>query len=103
MIFIYVLHLIPRLMDDQAWTKDDEHYVSDHFDRLKKDTAEGIVLLAGRTSQTDETGFGIVIFQANSLIEAQDYMANDPAVLNGIMTAEVHEFRLALWSPTYQK
>ncbi len=103
MRYIYVLRLIPRLQDDQAWTSEDEHWVSEHFERLNRDTAIGKVLLAGRTSQTDETGFGIVIFEATSLSEATHYMATDPAVLNGIMTAEIHEFRLALWSSTYQK
>jgi uncharacterized protein YciI len=43
-----------------------------------------------------DKAFGIVVFQASSEEEAQEYMKNDPAVKKGIMTAELHPFRISL-------
>jgi hypothetical protein len=33
--FIYVLHLVPRLYSDAAWTKDDEAVIARHLARFK--------------------------------------------------------------------
>lgn len=44
----------------------------------------------------DEKTFGIVIFEADSEEEAQLIMKNDPAVAEGIMTADLFPYRVAL-------
>ena len=44
----------------------------------------------------DPPGFGIVVFGARDRQEAEGFMKNDPAVKKGIMTAELHKFRIAL-------
>jgi uncharacterized protein YciI len=61
---------------------------------------EGVVILAGRTEQTDETGFGIVIFLAENEQEAEKFMNNDPAIANDLMTGELSRYRLALYAGT---
>lgn len=55
--------------------------------------AEGRLLLAG---PCDDEAFGVVIFKAASLAEAERLAAEDPAAVAGLMTAEVHEFRVAV-------
>jgi uncharacterized protein YciI len=94
--YIYVLKLRPDLLDDEAWTDKEEKIVSDHFNRLKTDTEAGKVILAGRTLNSDTTQFGIVIFIDESWDTALDYMKKDPAVLEGVMTATLYPYRVAL-------
>ena len=40
--------------------------ISAHYNYLKALTDQGVVILAGRTLNTDESSFGIVIFRADS-------------------------------------
>ncbi len=94
--YIYVLRLPERLYDPESWTEEEKNIVSHHFSYLKKNVEDGVVILAGRTDQTDETGFGIVIFLARSETEAERFMNNDPAVASEIMTGELSRYRLAL-------
>jgi uncharacterized protein YciI len=94
--FIYVLHLVPRLYSDSAWTKDDEAALGRHFARLKKAVEAGELILAGRTTEPGDKTFGIAIFQAADEKAARSFMESDPAVVAGLMTAELHPFAVAL-------
>lgn len=69
-----------------------------HFNYLKKNCDEGNVLLAGRTSLgvEDENNSGICIFKAESADTARNFLDNDPAVINGVMTARLFPFSLAM-------
>ncbi|MEA3321584.1 MAG: YciI family protein [Bacillota bacterium] len=99
--YIYLLRLPERLYDPERWTEEEKTIVSRHFTYLKKNVEKGVVVLAGRTEQTDETGFGIVIFLARNEAEAERFMNNDPAVLSEIMTAELSPYRLALMNEKF--
>ena len=79
-------------------TEDESRIVSAHFDYLKGLTDEGIVMLAGRTLNTDPSSFGIVIFTAESEVAAQAIVDADPAVSAGIMNADLFPYRTALFS-----
>ena len=94
--FIYVLHLVPRLHDDKAWTEQDKAAVERHFNRFKTAVESGEVILVGRTPEPGEKTFGIAIFQAADETAARLFMNEDPAVAGGQMTAELHPFRIAL-------
>lgn len=94
--FIYVLRLVPRLHDDKSWTDSDKAAVERHFNRLKDATKTGQVFLAGRTPESGDKTFGIVIFEAANEEAARVFMNGDPAVIAGIMTAELHPFGIAL-------
>lgn len=94
--FAFVLKLIPRLLDDNAWTKDDEEAVGKHFRRLQRLHKQGIVLFAGRTLTNDNDQFGLVIVQAASKEEAEILMNEDDAVKAGIMTTKLFPFAVAL-------
>jgi len=68
-----------------------------HFDYLHDLVQRGVVHLAARTLTTDEATFGIVILSAASEDEARRIVADDPAVRNGVMRAELFPCRVALW------
>lgn len=95
--FIYVLKLIPRLLDEKNWTKEDSEVVGRHFRRLQQLHKEGNVILAGRTlNESDPSQFGVVIIEANSEAEARKMMEEDDAVKENIMTAQLFPFSVAL-------
>jgi uncharacterized protein len=94
--FIYVLKLVPRLYADSAWTKEDTAALERHFARFQEATKSGQLILAGRTSEPGDKTFGIAIFEAPDEDAARKFMQEDPAVVGGLMTAELHPFAVAL-------
>ena len=85
----------PEMLIDGA-TPEEDAAVDAHFSYLQDLTRRGVVLLAGRTLNTDPSAFGIVIFQAESDQHARDIMQADPAVCAGVMRAELFPYRVAL-------
>jgi uncharacterized protein YciI len=94
--FIYVLRLVPRLHADSAWTKEDNAVLERHFVRFQQAARSGQLILAGRTSEPGDKTFGIAIFEAPDKDAARKFMESDPAVVAGLMTAELHPFSVAL-------
>ena len=66
-----------------------------HGDYLKNLAALGVVMLAGRTTNNDETTVGIVIVKAPDENAAHSIMERDPFVTNGLMNATLFPFRVA--------
>ena len=52
----------------------------------------------GRTQTTDISGFGIVIFRADSEESALNIMNNDPAIKSGVMHSELFPYKIACLS-----
>jgi uncharacterized protein YciI len=94
--FIYVLRLVPRLHSDSAWTQEDKIALDRHFARFQHAIETGELILAGRTREPGDKTFGIAIFEANDEAAARKFMESDPAVVAGLMTAELHPFAVAL-------
>ena len=94
--FIYVLRLVPRLYSDAAWTKEDNAAIERHLNRFKQAIETGKLILAGRTPEPGDKTFGIAIFEAKDEMAAKKFMDEDPAVVAGLMTAELHPFAVAL-------
>lgn len=95
--FIYVLKLIPRLLNEKNWTEQDGLIVERHFRRLQRLHKEGTVILAGRTlNDADPSQFGVVILEAKSEEEARKLMEDDDTVKQKIMTAQLFPFKVAL-------
>jgi uncharacterized protein YciI len=94
--FIYVLHLVPRLQDDKAWTAEDKAAVQRHLSNFKEAIQSGQLILAGRTMEPGDKEFGIAIFTAADEAAARKFMEADPAVTAGVMTAELHPFAVVL-------
>jgi len=94
--FIYVLHLVPRLYADAAWTAEDKMALSRHFARFQRAIETRELILAGRTAEAGDKTFGIAIFEAADEAAARKFMESDPAVVSGLMTADLHPFAVAL-------
>ena len=94
--FLYKLKVVPRLIKPEAWTDVDNKIVEVHFKRLVNLMENGILITAGRTLNEDESSFGIVVIEVENEKEARQLMNDDPAVKDGIMTAELFPYRTAL-------
>lgn len=70
--------------------------VERHFAYLKNLTEQGVVLMAGRTLNTDAESFGICIFRAEDEASARRIVEADPAVAAGAMSARLFPYRVAL-------
>lgn len=90
--WIYVVHLI-RPAAIASPTEEESAAIDRHFVRLQQACGAGIVRLAGPAT---DGAFGIVIFEAADETAARSFMADDPAVRAGVMTAELHPFRVSL-------
>lgn len=77
-------------------TPQEAEVISSHFDYLKGLTDNGVAIFVGRTLTTDESTFGLTIFEADSEVAARQIMNNDPAVIQGVMRAELYPFRLVM-------
>lgn len=90
-VFIYELRLAKS--DPSALNSEEIDIINEHFNYLKMLVREGRVLLAGRCR---DIAFGIVLFRAEALCEAEVIMKEDPAVAKQVMTATCHPFEIAL-------
>jgi uncharacterized protein len=85
-----------RLIDMSTFgnmTDDEEQIISEHFMYLKDALKRGQLILAGPCVNGE---FGLVIYRAESMEKAQRFMEGDPAIAQGLMAAELHEFRMSL-------
>src|SRR5689334_7112764 len=91
--WIYFLHP-PR--DDFAATMTDEEKAvwGEHFVRLQQLLADGVLILAGPTLGTINTG--VCVFEADDEDAARAVMEADPTVASGIARGELRPFRAAL-------
>jgi uncharacterized protein YciI len=94
--FVYVLHVSPSHHDQANWSEADRAAVGAHFKRLQNATAAGQVILAGKTDEPLDRTFGLVVFEASDASAAETFMKEDPAVIAGVMTAELHPYAVAL-------
>jgi len=94
--YLYVLRLVPRLHDPAAWTEADRATVAAHFQYLQAAAQQGRLVIAGRTDEPLDATFGIAVFEAESDAAARAFMASDPTVAAGVMTATLHPYSIAL-------
>jgi len=96
MQFIYVLQLTPQFTQQKNWTDETNRIVGEHFNYLKTNFERGIVRFVGKTDYAIDhpDNRGISVFEAEDIAAANIFMQNDPCVINGVMTATVHPFRV---------
>ena len=94
--FLFMIRPIRVAMLTEGPTSEEETVLTDHFSYLKDLTDRGVVELAGRTLNSDETSFGTVILRADSEEAAREIMNGDPVVKRGVMRAELYPYRIAL-------
>lgn len=101
----FIYRIVPTRIEmlKSGPTPEESEATQDHFAYVNDGVRKGRVLLAGRTLIPDETTFGIVIFRADSDEEAKTFMDEDPAVREGVMTATLFPFRVALLAETWPR
>jgi uncharacterized protein YciI len=95
--FLYRIKPVRAAMLAEGPTDSEVAIIGEHFSHLERLVAKGIVFMAGRTLNTDDSSFGIVVFVAESELEALALMNADPAVKQGLMKAELFPFTAPLW------
>ena len=94
--WIYVLKPTHLEMLTEGSTPEEDEIVERHFAYLGDLTEKGVMILVVRTQTADESTFGIAIFEADDEAAARTIMENDPAVKNGVMTATLYPYKVAL-------
>jgi len=94
--WLYYLKPTRLEMVTEGSTPEEAGIVSRHFAYLKDLTEKGVMILMGRTQNNDESTFGIAIFEAEDETMALAIMENDPAVKNGVKTATLYPYKVAL-------
>ncbi len=101
--FLYRIQPVRHDMLTKGSNEFESRIVSEHFNYLKRLTEDGVVILAGRTQNTDYSSFGIVLLKAETIEAAREIMLNDPAVKNKVFRAELYPYRTSLFNPDNAK
>jgi uncharacterized protein YciI len=94
--WLYILKVTRLEMLTEGSTEEEDRIVGEHFQHLKRLLDEGITILMGRTANNDEDTMGLVVFRAENEAEARRIMERDPAISNGVMSATLYPYRVAL-------
>jgi uncharacterized protein YciI len=97
--FLYRIQPVRDEMLTKGTIEFESRIVSEHFNYLKRLAEEGVVILAGRTQNTDYSSFGIVLLKAETIDAAREIMLNDPALKNNVFRAELYPYKTSLFSP----
>jgi uncharacterized protein YciI len=96
--FVYFLRAKRLEMLTSGPTDEEARAMAEHSNYLAQLADRGVVRLAGRTTNSDETTVGIVIVNATDEAAARTVMDNDPFVKTGLMNASFFPFRIAYQS-----
>jgi len=93
--YIYILNLLPEFRDETKWTEKENKILEEHAARLERQSKRGTVKYVGRTDLpiSNETNFGLVVFEAESDTMAELFAQADPAVMGGMMTVKCLPFK----------
>ena len=91
--WVYFLHA-PREGFAATMTEEEQEVWGVHFERLQRLLAEGVLVLAGPTLGTTNTG--ITVFEAEDEAAARKIMEDDPVVAGGYARGELRPFRVSL-------
>ncbi len=75
-------------------TDDEAAVFGEHFEHLSRLLADGVLVLAGPTLGTTNTG--LCVFDAPDEAAARAVMESDPAIARGVVTGELREMRVSL-------
>ncbi len=96
MEFLYLLTPTRPAMLTDGQTEAESAAVGRHFAYLQQLEAAGSLILAGRTTENTQHTIGLAIFNAKDEAAARAIMLADPAVVAGVMQAELRPYRVAL-------
>ena len=89
--FAYLLRLVKRESFGK-FSPAEEAIIDEHSEYLGKASQDKKVILYGPCLDGE---FGLVIFRASSNMDAERFMKNDPAIKKGVMTGELHSYRVS--------
>jgi uncharacterized protein YciI len=92
--FLYKPQLVRGDLLRTGPTEAEQAVVAEHFAYLQDLNAQGVIILVGRTLNTDENTMGLAIFRAESEDAARQIMNADPAVKKSLMT--LYPFKVSL-------
>lgn len=93
--FLYTLQATREAMLTEGPTAEEASILTQHATYIERLAERGVVELAGRTQNSDETSFGIVVFRAESAAAAEQTMLDDPAVMRGVPRGSLFPYRVA--------
>jgi uncharacterized protein YciI len=91
--WIYFIHA-PREDFGATMTEAEQAVWGEHFERLQRLLAEGVLILAGPTLGSVNTG--VAVLEAPDEAAARRLMEEDPAIASGIATGELRPFSVSL-------
>lgn len=94
--WLYKIQVVRPEMLTEGATPEEDDLTTRHFNYLKDLAAKGVVILAGRTLTSEYSGFGLIIFKANSEAAAREIVQNDPGVKHKVFRAELFPYRIAV-------
>jgi uncharacterized protein YciI len=94
MSFLVILRPVRDEMPFEP-TEEESRVVGEHYDYLVSLRERGKLVVAGPSVKRGDT-FGIGVLDVDELAEAEAIVAEDPAVVNGVMTAEIRPLRIAV-------
>ena len=95
-LFLYRIEPTRPEMLTEGPTPEEQATMETHYAHLLANVESGRIFLAGPGVRSDGSGYGITLFEADDFADAEAFAASDPAVIGGVVRAEVLEFRLSL-------
>lgn len=101
--FIYVLDLKEPYRDPANWTPEIIALAEAHHTYFVELEKQGKLIIAGRSKYEVDNpkNFGIMVFKASSMEEAEKIRLNDPGVKGELMNARLHPFSIAVLKTDY--
>ena len=97
--YMYRIQPVRPEMLSAGPTDEEAQVTAEHFNYLKTLMEAGILILAGRTLNSDYSSFGIAIFSARDDDHMRQITAGDPGVAKKLFRAEWYPYRIALHAP----
>lgn len=91
--WIYFLHP-PRENFAATMTDEENEAWGRHFERLKQLLDDGVLIMAGPTLGTINTG--VSVFEAPDQAAARKIVDDDPAIIGGFARGELRPYRVSL-------
>ena len=95
-LFLYRIEPTRPEMLTEGMTPEESATMETHYAHLRANVEAGRIFLAGPAARPDGSGYGITLFEADDFADAEAFAASDPAVIGGVVRAEVLQFRLSL-------
>jgi uncharacterized protein YciI len=94
--FMYKVRAKRLAMMYQGPNEQEAAILEEHYQYLKGLAAHGVLIMAGRTLNADESAFGVVIFKAESEEAARAIVYADPAVKRNVLGVQLFPFHVAV-------